>query len=197
MDRRTILAGAAGLALPWSMTRAQQAGKIYRIGVLVNQGANVGGKPNPQTESLRQGMKQLGYVEGTNVVYETRFPEGEPERLAGFAAELAAMGVDVIVSYGGPPTNAARNATTTIPIVFALVADPVAIGVAATLERPGKNLTGVTNNDAELAVRHMGLLKEVYPKLARVAILSDPNIPGADASGLVPIERANVAVLTG
>jgi putative tryptophan/tyrosine transport system substrate-binding protein len=197
VDRRTILAGAAasvaGLVLPWSVSRAQKAAKIYRIGVLVNQGANVGGKPNPQIESLRQGMKQLGYVEGTNVVYEMRFPEGQPERLTGFAAELAAMGVDVIVSYGGPPTNAARNATTTIPIVFALVADPVAIGIAATLERPGKNLTGVTNNDTELAVRHMGLLKEVLPKLSRVAILSDPNIPGADASGLAPIERANVA----
>ena len=197
MDRRTILAGAAGsaaaLALTWGVAHAQQTGKVYRVGVLVNQGATVAGKPNPQIESLRQGMKQLGYVEGANVVYEMRFPEGQPERLAGFAAELAAMGVDVIVSYGGPPTNAARNATTTIPIVFALVADPVAIGVAATLERPGKNLTGVTNNDAELAVRHMELLKEVLPKLARVAILSDPSIPGADASGLAPIERANVA----
>ena len=197
MDRRTILAGAAastaGLTLPWGVSHAQQSGKVYRIGVLVNQGANVGGKPNPQVESLRQGMKQLGYVEGTNVVFEMRFPEGQPERLAGFAAELAAMGVDVMVSYGGPPTNAARNATTTIPIVFMLVADPVAIGVAATLEQPGKNLTGVTNNDTELAARHMGLLKEVLPKLSRVAILSDPNIPGADASGLVPIERANVA----
>jgi putative ABC transport system substrate-binding protein len=197
VDRRSILAGAvasaAGLVLPWSVSYAQQTGKVYRIGVLVNQGANVAGKSNPQIESLRQGMKQLGYIEGTNVVFEMRFPEGQPERLAGFAAELAAMGVDVIVSYGGPPTNAARNATTTIPIVFALVADPVAIGVAATLGRPGKNLTGVTNNDTELAARHMGLLKEVFPKLARVAILSDPNIPGADASGLVPIERANVA----
>ncbi len=196
MDRRTMLAGAAsaaGLALPWGVARAQPAGKVYRIGVLVNQGASVGGKPNPQIESFREGMKQLGYIEDANVVYEMRFPEGQPERLAGFAAELAAMGVDLIVSYGGPPTNAARNATTTIPIVFALVADPVAIGVAATLERPGKNLTGVTNNDTELAVRHMALLKEVLPKLARVAILSDPNIPGADASGLAPIERANVA----
>jgi putative ABC transport system substrate-binding protein len=197
LDRRTILAGAAvsaaGLVLPWGVSRAQQTGKVYRIGVLVNQGANVNGKPNPQVESLRQGLKQLGYIEGTNAVFEMRFPEGQPERLAGFAAELAAMGVDVIVSYGGPPTNAVRNATTTIPIVFALVADPVAIGVAATLERPGKNLTGVTNNDTELAVRQMGLLKEVFPKLARVAILSDPVIPGADASGLVPIERTNVA----
>jgi putative ABC transport system substrate-binding protein len=95
--------------------------------------------------------------------------------------------------YGGPPTNAARQATTTIPIVFALVADPVAIGAAATLERPGGNLTGVTNSDPELPVRQMALLKELLPKLARVAILSDADIPGADASGLAPIDRSNAA----
>jgi putative tryptophan/tyrosine transport system substrate-binding protein len=121
------------------------------------------------------------------------FPKGSRNVWSALPLKLTAMGVDVIVTYGGPPTNAARNATTTIPIVCALVADPVAIGVANTLERPGKNLTGVTNNDTELAGRHMALLKEVLPKLARVAILSDPNIPGADASGLVPIERANMA----
>jgi putative ABC transport system substrate-binding protein len=197
MDRRAILASAAdsatGLALPRGVSHAQQSGKVYRIGVLVNHGATVGANLNPEVESLQLGMKQLGYVEGANVVFEMRFAEGQFERMAGFAAELAAMGVDLIVSFGGPATIAARNATTTIPIVFALVADPVAIGVAATLERPGKNLTGVTNNDTELAVRQIGMLKEVLPILARVAILSDPNIPGADASGLVPLERANVA----
>ena len=138
-------------------------------------------------------MAQLGYIEGTNVTYELRFPEGKLDRLPGFAAEFVALGVDVIVAFGGPPTNAARKATTTIPIVFALVADPVAIGVAATLERPGGNITGVTNNDTDLANRHMSLLKELMPKLARVAILSDPNIPGADGTGLAPIERTNVA----
>jgi putative ABC transport system substrate-binding protein len=110
-----------------------------------------------------------------------------------FAAELVALGVDIIATYGGPPTNAARKASTTIPIVAALVADPVAIGVAATLERPGGNITGITNNDPELASRQLGILKELFPKLARVAILSDSDIPGADASGLAPIERTNVA----
>lgn len=159
----------------------------------MNQAAIVNGKPNAQYEALRIGLTQLGYVEGANIVYEPRFPEGQLDRLPGFAAELVAKEVDVIVAFGGPPTNAARKATTTIQIVVALVADPVAIGVAATLERPGGNITGVTNNDTELAVRHMALLKELFPRLARVATLSDPNIPGADASGLAPIERANVA----
>ena len=197
MDRRTVITRAAvGLAvLPLirGAAQAQQAGKIYRVGVLVNGAAIVNGQPNSQVASLRAGMTQLGYVEGTNVVYEVRFPEGQLDRLPGFAAELVGKEIDVIVAYGGPPTNAARKATTTIPIVVSLVADPVAIGVAATLERPSGNITGATNNDPELAGRHMALLKEVFPKLARVAILSDPDIPGADASGMAPIERANIA----
>ena len=192
MNRRAFLTGAAasaaGLPLTWGASHAQQAGKVYRVGVLLNRN-----NPSPETESLRTGLTQLGYVEGTNVVYEVRPAEGQLDRLPGFAAELVSKGVDVIVSYGGPPTNAARKATTTIPIVFTLVADPVAIGAAATLERPGGNLTGVTNNDPELPVRHMALLKQMIPKLARVAIFSDADIPGADANGLAPIDRANVA----
>jgi putative ABC transport system substrate-binding protein len=192
LNRRAILTGAAssaaGLALTWGASHAQQAGKAYRVGVLLNRN-----NPSPETESLRTGLTQLGYVEGTNVVYEVRAAEGQLDRLPGFAAELVSKGVDVIVSYGGPPTNAARKATTTIPIVFTLVADPVAIGAAATLERPGGNLTGVTNNDPELPVRHMALLKEMIPKLARVAIISDADIPGADTNGLAPIDRTNVA----
>ena len=144
MDRRTILTGAAasvaGLALLRGVSHAQQAGKIYRIGVLLNRK-----NPSPETETLRTGLTQLGYTEGTNVIYEVRPAEGQLDRLPGFAAELVSKGVDVIVSYGGPLTNAARKATTTIPIVFTLVADPVAIGAAATLEQPGGNLTGVTN----------------------------------------------------
>jgi putative tryptophan/tyrosine transport system substrate-binding protein len=197
MHRGTLFAratsAAALLALLGGLSHAQPVGKPYRVGVLVNQGEMVNGKPNPQIEALRSGMTQLGYVEGKNVTYEMRFPEGKLDRLPGFAAELVASSVDVIVAFGGPPTNAARKATTTIPIVVALVADPVAIGVAATLDKPGGNITGVTNNDTDLANRHMALLKELMPRLTRVAILSDPNIPGADASGLAPIERANVA----
>jgi putative ABC transport system substrate-binding protein len=181
-------ATAAGLALVRGVAHAQQSGKIYRVGVLLNRR-----NPSPETESLRTGLTQLGYTEGTNVVYEVRAAEGQLDRLPGFAAELVSKGVDVIVTYGGPPTNAARNATKMIPIVFALVADPVGIGAAATLERPGGNLTGVTNNDPELPVRQMALLKEMIPKLARVAILTDADIPGADASGLAPIDRANAA----
>lgn len=165
----------------------KQPGKAHRVGVLVNRGHS------GELESLRTGMAQLGYVEGSNIVYEPRFPEGRLDRLPGFAAELVARGVDVIVTYGGPPTNAARKATTTIPIVFALVADPVAIGVASTLDRPGGNLTGVTNHDPELAGQQMALLKEAVPGLKRIAIFGDADIPGADATGLAPLDRMNAA----
>lgn len=188
--RLTLLTVFAALAatLPVGTTQAQQAVKVYRVGVLVNR-ASV----DLETETLRAGLTQLGLVEGTNVVYEIRAAEGQLDRLPRFAAELVSNGVDVIVSYGGPPTNAARKATTTIPIVFALVADPVAIGVAESLVRPGGNLTGVTNNDPELPVRHMALLKEMLPNLTRVAFFSDADIPGADASGWAPIDRSNAA----
>jgi putative ABC transport system substrate-binding protein len=163
-------------------------GNMYRIGVLLNR-AN----PSAETESLRAGMAQLGYVEGVNIVYEIRAAEGQLDRVPGFAAELVSKGVDVLVTYGGPPTSSARHATRTIPIVFALVADPVGIGVATTLERPGANLTGVTNNDPEVPARQMALLKEMLPTLARVAILGDLDTPGADASGLNPGERTYAA----
>jgi putative ABC transport system substrate-binding protein len=164
-----------------------QSGKVYRVGVLVNRTLT------REFELLRTGMAKLGYVEGSNVVYEPRVPEGRLDRLPGFAAELVSSDVDVIVTFGGPPTNAARRATTMVPIVFALVADPVAIGVATTLGRPGGNLTGVTSDDPELASRQMGLLKEAIPKLSRVAIFGDADIPGADAAGLAPLDRTNVA----
>lgn len=197
MDRRILITRAVATSIALVLGRggalAQPAGKVYRVGVLINQGALVNGKPSPQFEALKRGMSQLGYAEGTRVIYEPRFAEGQLDRLPGFAAGLVDLGVDVIVAFGGPPTAAARKATTTLPIVVALVADPVAIGVATMLEHPGGNITGVTNNDTELAVRHMGLLKELLPRLTRVAILSDSQIPGADASGLAPIERANVA----
>lgn len=192
MDRRSLLAASAAsatlLALISRASQAQQSGKLYRIGVLVNRGT-----PSVELDSLRAGLTQLGYVAGTHVAYDVRRAVGQLDLLPGFAAELASQGVDVIVSYGGPPTNSARKATSTIPIVFALVADPVAIGAAVTLERPGANLTGVTNNDPELPVRQMALLKEMMPNLKRVAILSDADIPGADASGLAPIDRSNAA----
>lgn len=181
---------AFATALTGGVSQAQQSTKVYRVGALFNRGPN---QSDQDVEILRQGLAQRGYVEGTNLVLEARFAEGKLDRLPGFARELVALGVDVIAAYGGPPTRAARGATTTIPIVAALVADPVALGFAATLARPGGNVTGITNHDPELAIRQLRILKEVFPTLSRVAFLSDADIPGADASGLAPIERSNVA----
>ena len=182
-----LVAGAATSVAGKQLALAQREGKIYRIGMLSNWGSG------PVFEALKNELANLGYVEGKNVVFEARFPEGKLDRLPGFAAELAALGVDVIATYGGPASAAARKATSTIPIVAAIVADPVGVGFAASLNRPGGNITGITSDDPSLGSRQYEILKQVLPNLARVAILSDADIPGADASGLVPIERANVA----
>ena len=187
----TLAALAATLAIGTTQAQqaqpTQQAAKVFRVGALFNR------VPGPDFDLLKKELARLGYVEGTNIVFEPRFAEGKLDRLPGFAAELVAMNVDVIATYGGPPTAAARKATTTIPIVAALVADPVAIGAAATLARPGANVTGVTNHDPLRATRQLAILKEVFPKLSRAAFLSDADIPGADASGFAPIERDNIA----
>jgi putative tryptophan/tyrosine transport system substrate-binding protein len=192
INRRRLLtilsASAVATSVPgMRLARAQKEAKVFRVGMLSNWG------PGPVFDALKGDLARLGYVEGKNVVFEARFPEGHLERLPGFAAELASLGVDVIATYGGPPTNAARNASSTIPIVAAIVADPVGVGFAATLQRPGGNITGITSNDPSLGAQQWEIFKKVVPKLARVAILSDADIPGADASGLAPIERANAA----
>jgi putative ABC transport system substrate-binding protein len=178
---------AAAATFTGGISQAQQAAKVYRVGVLFNR------VPGPDFEMLKKELARLSYVEGTNIIFEARFAEGKLDRLPGFAAELVALNVDVIATHGGPPTNAARKASTTIPIVAALVADPVAIGAAATLARPGGNVTGVTNHDPERAKRQLAILKEVFPKLARAAFLSDADIPGADANGFAPLDRDNIA----
>lgn len=180
-----IFVAAAMPGLPFA--RAQKEEKVFRVGMLSNWGRG------PVFEALKSDLARLGYVEGKNIVFEARFPEGQLERLPGYAAELAGLGVDVIATYGGPPINAARKASTTIPIVAAIVADPVAVGFAASLDRPGGNITGITSNDPSLGPRQWEIFKQVIPNLARVAILSDSDIPGADDSGLAPIERANAA----
>ena len=187
IKRFALLALVASVpTLTGGISQAQQPAKVYRVGALFNR------MPGPDFDMLKKGLARLGYVEGTNIVFEARFAEGKLDRLPGFAAELVALKVDVIATYGGPPTDAARKASTTIPIVAALVADPVAIGAAATLAHPGGNVTGVTNHDPERAKRQLAILK-VFPKLARAAFLSDADIPGADANGFAPLDRDNNA----
>jgi putative tryptophan/tyrosine transport system substrate-binding protein len=192
--KRFVFAGLVMSAtLVGATAQSQQASRVYRVGALFNRAPN---QEDRDVEILKEGLARLGYVEGSNLVIEARFAEGNLDGLPGFAAELVGLGVDVIAAYGGPPTRAARGASTSIPIVANLVADPVALGYAATLQRPGGNVTGITNHDPELALLQLKILREVFPTLERVAFLSDADIPGADSTGFVPIERSNIAAAT-
>jgi len=149
-------------------TEAQQAANVAHIGLM-----RIGSPPDPLNEAFRQGLRELGYAEGGNISIEYRWAEGRPERLPTLAAELVRLKVDVIVT-GGPGVEAARQATPTIPIVMAVLNDPVRLGLAASLARPGGNVTGLTNLSEELPGKWMELLKETLPRVSRVAVLSDP-----------------------
>ena len=124
-------------------------------------------------EAFRQGLRELGYVEGKNIVIEWRCAEGKLDRLPALAAELVRLKVDVIVSAGPTATRAAKEATATIPIVMALDADPVGSGFVASLARPGGNITGLSTLAPEISGKQLELLKEIIPKLSRVAVFGN------------------------
>ena len=151
---------------------AQQPGKTARVGFLFFV-------TSPSLdEAFRQGLHELGYVEGQNIAIEYRSAEGKSERLPGLAAELVRLKVDVIVAASPPATEAAKQATSTIPIVFAVSGDPVAAGLVASLARPGGNITGLASISPELVGKELELLKAVAPKVSRVAVLQNPNNAG-------------------
>ena len=175
MERRTFLVMASGslLAAPLA-AEAQQANKIARIGWLSGNMAN-----NPQLpEAFRQGLRDLGYVEGRNVVIEYRDAGGNFERLPALAAELVALKVDVILAGGTPHAVAAKRATRTIPIVFAGATGPVENGLVASLARPGGNATGLSNLGQELVGKRLEHLKQAVPGVSRVAVLWQPGAFG-------------------
>jgi putative ABC transport system substrate-binding protein len=148
---------------------AQPSGKIATIGYLSIAGGAPGGAP--LAESFRQGLQDLGYVEGKTIAIVYRSAEGKPERLPGLAAELVQLPVDVLFAQSGQVAEAAKVTTTTIPIVMVSGADPVAIGLVASLGRPGGNITGLSLMSAELAGKRLQLLKEASGSLGRVAVL--------------------------
>jgi putative ABC transport system substrate-binding protein len=174
MKRRefiTLLGGAAAWPLA---ARAQQAGKVPRIGFL--------GLASPSTfasrlEGFRLGLRDFGYVEGTNITIEYRWAEGRYERLPELAAELVRSNVELIVTHGTPGSLAAKRATTTIPIVMASIGDPVASGIVASVARPGGNITGQSFFNAELRAKRVELLKEVMPRLTQVAVILNADNP--------------------
>src|SRR5262249_55964165 len=139
-------------------------------------------------EPLRQGLRELGYVEGKNIVIEYRWAEGKPDRLPALAAELARLNVEVIVTGGSTSTGTAKEVTTTIPIVMAQVDDPVGSGFVASLARPGGNITGLSTLAPEISGKQLELLKEIVPKLSRVAVFGTTR-PG-NAQALKEIELA-------
>jgi putative ABC transport system substrate-binding protein len=176
MNRRTAILRLAFFFLTTaSLAHAQQPTKILRIGFLIATSPSVNA---PRLAAFKQGLSELGYVEGKNVVIEYRYAEGKLDRLPELAAELVRLKVDVIVTAGPADTRAAKKATSTIPIVMTFDNDPVGNGFVASLARPGGNITGLSTLDPELSGKRLELLKEVVPKLSRVAVLGSSTNPG-------------------
>jgi putative ABC transport system substrate-binding protein len=172
---RQTLALCTMLFAVCSPTDAQQPTKIPRIGYLGVNSLNV----NPdRREAFRQGLRELGYVEGKNIVIEWRSAEGKQDRLPALAAELVRLKVDIIIAGGPPSTRAAKEATITIPIVMGFDNDPIADGFVASLARPGGNITGLATLAPEISGKLLELLKEVVPRLFRVAVLGTSTQPG-------------------
>jgi len=152
---------------------AQQTGKIPRIGHV--SGSGNANNPEPSVQAFRQGLRDLGYIEGKNILVEYRSAEGKLDRAPALVAELVQLKVDVLVTAFLPGIRAAKEATKTIPIVFVTGVDPVATGIVDSLARPGGNITGLTTLARELSGKRLELLKEVVPKVSRVGVLWDAN----------------------
>ena len=188
MDRRTFIRGVVGNVLAASLAaKAQQPGKTYRLGYLST--------PTRQSvervvEALLRKLRELGWVEGQNLIIEYRWAEGNVERLPELAAELVRLKVDIIVAPAGSAALAARNATRTIPIVTIFAGDPVELGLVTSLGRPGGNVTGTTFTPSpQLFAKQLQILKEAVPRVSRVAFLLNP----ADTSFAPQIKEVEVA----
>ena len=186
MRRREFITLLGGAAAAWPLVaRAQQAGKIYRIGFLWDS-------PDAfldALEAFRQGLRDLGYVEGRNIAIEYRWAEGKPERMRELAEELVRLKVDVIVAPSSIYTEAAKRATSTIPIIFVSHADPLGSRHVASLARPGGNITGLSLMMTETNVKGLELLKEAVPGISRVAVIFDPATP-SHGPGLKAVKAA-------
>jgi len=187
LDRRELFRLLGGVAA-WPLAlNAQPGAKIPRIGFL--------GAASPtgyagQVAGFRAGLRDLGYIENTNVVLEFRWAGGKYERLGELAAELVRSDVDVIVTHGAPGSLAAKQATKTVPIVMAVVGDPVASGIVASLARPGGNITGQSFFAPELDAKRIELLKELIPHVTRIAVLVNPQNPAGMGAELEAKEKA-------
>src|SRR6266699_5008145 len=165
--RREFITLLGGAAATWPLAaRAQQPARVPRIGIVDD---------TPMWHSFRRALREFGYVEGQSINYEYRYSEGVPDRLAAVVGELVRRPVDLIAAYGTPPTEAAKAATTTIPIVMIGVGDPVRVGLVASLARPGGNITGNTVLSPDLGGKRLQILREVIGNVKRVVYLANPD----------------------
>jgi putative tryptophan/tyrosine transport system substrate-binding protein len=178
MKRRAFLVGGITVIVAPSVAVAQPRTTIRRIGYLGPLSASAGAR---LLESFRQGLRDLGYVEGRNIWIDYRWAEGRPDRFPALAAELTQLNVELIVTYNNPGVAALQQATRTIPIVAANMGDPVGSGFAASLARPGGNITGLSGLSEELSRKWVELLREAVPTVVRVAVLVVSKTPAADS----------------
>jgi putative tryptophan/tyrosine transport system substrate-binding protein len=172
LRRREFIAVLGGIAVPWLLDAHAQQTKVHRIGFLTRK---TDASVSAQINAFRQGLRDHGWVEGTSIAIEYRDAEGQADRLRALAVELVALNVDVIVTVDTPPTQAAKQATSAIPIVIAVSADPVGAGLVRSLGHPGGNTTGLSLLAPETDQKTLEYLKEALPKTRRVAIIFDPN----------------------
>jgi len=168
----TLLGGAAAL-WPFAVHAQAPTGQLHHLGIL-----QPGAPPEPLVDAIRQRLQELGYSEGRNIAFEYRWAEGKPDRLTQLAMELVDLKVDVITTLSTPAAIAARRATTTIPIVFTGVGDPVGSGVVPSLSHPGGNITGISLLATELSAKRLELLVEIVPNASRVVMLWNDTNPG-------------------
>ena len=205
MKRRAVIAGIGGAAAWPVVARAQQAGKVWRIGFLAAGQRPVSFDEAGQYGGFPQGMRELGHVEGKDFIIEWRFAEGRPELYPGLAAELVRAQVDVVVAGNSTAVRSVQQASSTIPIVIAVSADPVGTGLVASLAHPGGNITGLATSREVTASKQLELLALAVPNLSRVGLLSSPDdtnsnpvLNSAQAAAstaglqLVPVEARNL-----
>ena len=182
------------LALSPGLAGAQARAGVARVGVLSFFAAPTAAHPDPVEAGFHRGLREAGYVEGENIVIERRYADGHADRLAAMAAELVRLNVDAILAGGQPPREAARKATATIPIVTLSGSDPVREGWAASLARPGGNVTGLTFTFPEVNLKRLELLKEAMPAITRVGVLIDP-VDVVDSSEVIAEAQAGASRL--
>jgi putative ABC transport system substrate-binding protein len=172
MKRREFISLLGGAAAWPLAARAQDRKQVYRIGLLVTGG------PSAFLDAQATALREIGYVEGRNVTIERRFADGDLNRLPAMAAELVGLQIDLILTQGTPATLAAKQATTSIPIVFSPLSDPVGVGLVASLARPGGNITGTSLMATDISAKRLELLLTTIPQVSRIAILWDSSNPG-------------------